>query len=77
MPLGKVVGVSPGHTVLDGDLVGTQPPRAAPPHFLPMPIVAKWSPNSATAELLLYSCHEALQQTFRPLLSKLSKKQQI
>ena len=54
MPLGKEVGLGPGHIVLDGDPVGTQPPTAAPPHFRPMPIVAKRSPISATAELLLY-----------------------
>jgi len=28
MPLGKEVGISPGHIVLDGDPVGTQPPTA-------------------------------------------------
>jgi len=54
MPLGKEVGLGPGHIALDGDPVGTQPPTAAPPHFRPMPIVAKRSPISATAELLLY-----------------------
>jgi len=45
MPLGKEVGLGPGHIVLDGDI-------AAPPRFRHMPIVAKWSPISATAELL-------------------------
>jgi len=52
MPLGKKVGLGPGHIVLDGDPVLTQPQTAAPPHFWPMPIVAKQSPISATAELL-------------------------
>ena len=33
MPLGKEVGLGPGHIVLDGDPVGTQPATAAPPHF--------------------------------------------
>jgi len=33
MPLGKGVGLGPGHIVLDGDPVGTQRPTAAPPHF--------------------------------------------
>jgi len=47
MPLGKEVGLSPGHIVLDGDPA----PTAAPLHFWPMPIVAKRSPISATAEL--------------------------
>ena len=53
MPLGKEVGLGPGHIVFDGDPVGTQPPTAAPPHFRPMSIVVKRSPISATAELLL------------------------
>ena len=52
MPLGKEVGLGPGHTVLDGDPVGTQPPTAATPTFRPMSIVPKRSPSSATAELL-------------------------
>ena len=52
MPLGKEVGLGPGHIVLDGDPVGTQPPTAAPSHFRPMPIVAKRSPISATAALV-------------------------
>jgi len=52
MSLGKEVGL--GHIVLDGDPAGTQPPTVAPPHFRLMPIVAKPSPISATAELLLY-----------------------
>jgi len=33
MPFGKEVGLDPGHIVLDGDPVRTQPPTAAPPHF--------------------------------------------
>jgi len=48
MPLGKEIGVGPGHIVLDGDPVGTQ--RLAT--FRPMSVVAKRSPISATAELL-------------------------
>ena len=48
MPLGKEVGLGPGHIVLDGDPALT----ADSPHFWPMPIVAKQSPISATAELL-------------------------
>jgi len=52
MPLGKEVGLSPGHIVLDGDPVGTQPPTADSLHFRSMPIVAKRSPISTTAELL-------------------------
>jgi len=48
MPLGKEVGLGPGHIVLDVDPA----PTADPPQFRPMPIVAKRSPISATAELL-------------------------
>jgi len=48
MPLGKEVALGPGHIVLDGD----PSPTATPPHFRPVPIVAKRSPISATAELL-------------------------
>ena len=50
------VGLAAGHTVLDGDPV---PPHKrgteAPSPFLPVSIVAKRSPISATAELLLLS----------------------
>ena len=49
MPLGKEAGLGPGHIVSDGD---PATPTAAPLHFRPMPIVAKRSPISATAELL-------------------------
>jgi len=31
MPLGKEVGLGPGHIVLDGDPVGTQPPQQPSP----------------------------------------------
>jgi len=58
MPLGKEVGIGPGHIALDGDPVGTQPTTAAPPHFRPVPIVAKRSPISATAELLYRFIHD-------------------
>ena len=57
MPLGKELGLGPGHNVLDGDPVGTQrSPTAAPPHLsadVYCGFVAKRSPISATAELLL------------------------
>ena len=49
MPLGTEVGLGPGHTVLDGD-PGPAPKRGTAPNFRPMSIVAKRSPNSATAE---------------------------
>jgi len=54
MPIGKEVGLRPDHILLDGDSVGTQrPPQQPLPTFRPMSIVAKRSPISATAELLL------------------------
>jgi len=54
MPLGKEVGLGPGHIVLDGDPVGTERPHSNPSPLLgPRSTVAKRSPNSATAELLL------------------------
>jgi len=61
MPLGKELGLGLGHIVLDGDPVGTGDP--APPQqplttFRPMSIVAKRSPISATAELLLPKTNE-------------------
>ena len=52
MPLGKEIGLGPGHTVFDRDPVGIQPPQQPLPTFWPMSIVAKRSPISATAELL-------------------------
>ena len=48
VPLGREVGLGPGHIVLDWD-----PPWGISPNFRPMSIVAKWSPISATAEHLL------------------------
>jgi len=54
MPLDKEVGLGPGHVVLDGDPVGTQPPQQPLSTFRPMSIVAKRSPISATAALVLY-----------------------
>jgi len=57
MPLFKKVDLGPGHIVLDGDAA----PTAAPPHFRPTPVVAKWSPISATAELLLFYSHTHTQ----------------
>jgi len=61
MPLGKEVGLSPGHIVLDGDPA----PTAAPPHFRPMPTMAKRSPMSATAELLFNMAAAAASCIFK------------
>jgi len=47
MPLDKEAGLGPGHIVLDGDPA----PHSSPSPFRPMPIVAKRSPISATADL--------------------------
>ena len=76
-------GLVPGHIVLDGDPVGTQPL----PTFRPMSIVAKRWPISATAELLLLlprlckrlanmyrnSCTRLRNYTIRASLAYLSK----
>jgi len=53
--LGKKVGLGPGHIVLDGDPVGTQPPHSSPsPLFGPCLLWLNLRPRpiSATAELL-------------------------
>ena len=46
-----------------GNPVGTQPPTAAPPHFRPMPIVAKQSPISTAAELLFLLLNQQCETT--------------
>jgi len=52
MSIGTKVGLAPGYIVC---YMGTPPQKkgAQPPNFLPMSIVAKRSPISATAEHLL------------------------
>ena len=52
MPLGRKVGLGPGHFVLDGAQPPPQKKGAQTPIFRPMSIVAKRSPISATAEHL-------------------------
>jgi len=52
----KEVGLGPDHIALDGDPVGTEPRQQPLPTFRPMSIVAKRSPISAIAELLLPTC---------------------
>ena len=74
MPLGKEVSLGPGHIVLDGDPVVTQHPTAASPHFRSMSIVAKRSPISTTAELLLHNqqcCYSLNSLSVTPSLSTL------
>jgi len=66
MSLGKELGLSPCHIMLDGDPVGTKRLSQQPiPTFRRMSIVAKRSPISATAELLFslvstveYACRQ-------------------
>jgi len=53
MPLGTQVGLGPGEVVLDGDLAPPTERGTSAITFRPMSIVAKRSPISATAELLL------------------------
>ena len=52
MPLGKKIGLGPGHIVLDGD--PAPPKRGTIPNFRPVSVVGKRSPSSATAEHLFY-----------------------
>ena len=51
VPLGREIGLGPGHVMLDGD-PPPLPKRAQPPNFWSMSIVVKRSPISATAEHL-------------------------
>ena len=52
MPLDVEVGLGPGNIVLDMDQSPLPGKGEQPATFQPMSIVAKWSPISATAELL-------------------------
>ena len=52
MPLGKEVGLGPGHIVLDGDPVGTQTPQQPLPTFGSCLL---W-PNGGPSQQLLSSC---------------------
>ena len=53
MPLGKGVGLGPGHIVLDGDPGGTQPPQQPLPTFGSCLL---W-PNGRPSQQLLSSCY--------------------
>jgi len=53
VPLGMEVGLDPGYTMLDGAPAPPTERGTGAPTFRPMSSVAKWSPISATAELLL------------------------
>ena len=60
MPLSKEVGLGQGHIVLDGDLVGTQPPHSSPsPLFVPCLL---W-PNGRPSQQLLSSCTNGREKT--------------
>jgi len=66
MPLGKVVGLGPGHIVLDGDPVGTQPPQQPLPTFGPCLL---W-PNGRPSQQLLSSCGVHIGATWRIRLNR-------
>jgi len=53
MPLGTDVDLGPGHIMFDGNPAPPGKGTAPPLSFWPMSVVAKRSPISATAELLL------------------------
>jgi len=73
MPLGTEVGLSPGHTVIDGEPAPIRKAVQQPPPTLRlMSIVAKRSPISATAVLLLFMvalCNRADHYIFILFLS--------
>jgi len=62
MPLGTEVGLGPGDIVFDGDPAPLSQKDAQSPTFRPMSTVAKRSPISATAELLLV--HEIVRKFY-------------
>jgi len=45
MPLGLVIGLDPGHFVLDGD-PAAPPQRDTAPNFRPISVVAEWLDGS-------------------------------
>jgi len=53
IPLSTEVGLNQGDIVLDGDSAPPTKRGTAAAHFWLMSAVVKWSPISATAELLL------------------------
>jgi len=53
MPLGTEAGLGPGDIVLDGDPPPPMEQGTAPLTSQPVFVVAKWSPTSTNAELLL------------------------
>ena len=55
MPRGREVGLGSGNIVLDGAQLSPSK-KGTDLNFQPMSIVAKWSPISAAAELLLATC---------------------
>jgi len=58
MLLGTEVALGPGEIVLDGDPAPPTERSTADPTFRPMSIVAKGSPISVTAELLLHTSRQ-------------------
>jgi len=69
MPLGKVVGLGPGHIMLDWD--PAPPPKRGTPNFQLMSVVAKQSPIPVTAE------HTHTQQPFYGPLSGTTNTQRV
>jgi len=68
MSLGTEVGLRSDDIVLDGDRAPpTERGTASSPTFRPMSIVAKRSPISATAELLLFFTSENIAIKFRQM----------
>jgi len=67
LSLGAEVGLGPRNTVLDGDTAASTETGTAAPTFRPMSTVAKRSPISATAELLLHDRPTAVVGTRHPL----------
>jgi len=60
MPLGKMVGLGPGHIVLDGTQWGSSPPQQPLPTFCPCLL---W-PNGRPSQQLLSSCWMILSEPF-------------
>jgi len=74
MPFGTVVGLGPGHIVLDGNQLPPQQKKGTAPNFRPVSVVAKRSPIPATAEHLLHSSRQKVHilHSGRPFPQKIA-----
>jgi len=73
MPLDTEVGLGPGHIVLDGTQLPPQKGTKQSPTFRPMFTVAKRSPISTTAELVINNQWVCFFEVSRlPLMSQQS-----